>query len=152
MRLEGLGQPLPRTQFQTSRKVVTGFTGKLRVAHGPALGGYMGASIELKTNAKIHPLDQVPQQLNAWLVLVESIPAGTEGTAIARNLVRNVLLLRWGKREGLSESEQLLFYEMRPLNIPQGARPERLRVVGWVQDANGQVLSAAKSVCAEQSR
>ena len=112
----------------------------------------MGASIELKTNAKIHPLDQVPQQLNAWLVLVESIPAGTEGTAIARNLVRNVLLIRWGKREELSKSEQLLFYEMRPLNIPQGARPERLRVVGWVQDVNGQVLSAAPSVCAEQSR
>ena len=103
MRLEGLGRPLPTTQFQTSRRVVNGLTWKLRVAHGPALGGYIGASIELKTNAKIHPLDQVPQQLNAWLVLVESIPAGTEGTAIARNLVRNVLLLRWGKREELSK-------------------------------------------------
>jgi hypothetical protein len=152
MRLEGLGQALPRTQLQTSRTVVTGFGGKLRVAHGPALGGYIGASIELKSNAKDKLLSAMPEELSVWLVLIESIPAGTEGTPIARNLVRNVLLLTWDKREKLSKSEQLLFYELRPLNIPQGARPERLRVVGWVQDGNGQVLSAAQSVCAEQSR
>lgn len=152
MRLEGLGRPLPTTQFQTSRRVVKGLTWKLRVAHGPALGGYIGASIELKSNAKDKLLSAMPEELSAWLVLIESIPAGTEGTPIARNLVRNVLVLTWDKREKLSKSEQLLFYELRPLNIPQGARPERLRVVGWVQDGNGQVLSAAQSVCAEQSR
>ena len=36
---------------------------------------------------------------------------------------------------------------MRPLSIPPGTTPERLRVVGWVQDASGRVLTAAQSVC-----
>jgi hypothetical protein len=148
MRLDALGQPAPKTQFQNSSRVAASLTETLRVAHGLALGGYIGASIELKSNAKDKLLSPTQEELSAWLVLVESIPAGTDGTPTARNLVRNVLLIRWGKREQLSESEQAVFHEMRPLNIPQGARPERLRVVGWVQDASGRILSAAQSVCA----
>jgi len=54
----------------------------------------MGASIELKSNAKNELLSTLQEELSAWLVLIESIPAGAEGTPIAGNLVRNVLLLR----------------------------------------------------------
>jgi hypothetical protein len=50
-------------------------------------------------------------------------------------------------RDALLISEQMSFKESRPLNIPEGANPQRLRVVGWVQDARGQVMVAAESAC-----
>ena len=34
------------------------------------------------------------------------------------------------------------------MNIPEGARPERLRVIGWVEDAQGRLLAVAQSRCA----
>ena len=37
--------------------------------------------------------------------------------------------------------------ETRSMRIPEGAQAERLRLVGWVQDAQGSVLAAAQSTC-----
>ena len=34
------------------------------------------------------------------------------------------------------------------MNIPEGVRPERLRVIGWVEDAQGRVLGIAQTRCA----
>jgi hypothetical protein len=144
MRLEALGRAAPVTSAATSGLVTGGRANRLRVAHGLPLGGYIGTSIELKT--ALQPRGQAG--LSAWLVLVETIPAGTDGTATPRNLVRNVLQLPWNKRNQLSKTEHLAFYETRPLSIPSGATPERLRVVGWVQDGRGRILTAAQSVCA----
>jgi hypothetical protein len=113
---------------------------KLRVARGVALGGYMGASIELEL-----PRQQRPGQLSAayplsaWLLLVEEIPQGAEGSPVDRLLVRNALLTFW------KPSQRLL--EARPMSLPEGSNPERLRVVGWVQDTNGQTLARAASQC-----
>jgi len=115
----------------------------LRVGHGVPVGGYLGASIELK----ISPGTKMTGELNALLVLIETIPAGVDGTPIERNLVRNVLTSRWDILEQLSNSEQQVWREMRPLSIPAGTTPERLRVVGWVQDDRGRVMAAAQSVC-----
>lgn len=143
MRLEVLGRPSPATSSVTATQVVGARAYKLRVAHGVPLGGYIGASIELKTTRMPRP----HEDWSAWLVLVETLPAGAEGSPLERNLVRNVLLSTWNKAEQLSKSERHVFREMRPLGIPQGAAPERLRVVGWVQDARGRVLTAAQSVC-----
>ena len=33
------------------------------------------------------------------------------------------------------------------MNIAPAANPERLRVIGWVEDEKGQVLTAAQSRC-----
>lgn len=144
MRLESLGRVAPTTSTMTTTPVLAGRAEKLRVAHGVPLGGYIGTSIELKPSTKALG----PKPYNVWLVLVETIPAGTDGTPSARNLVRNVLLSTWNQPATLLKTEQQIFREMRPLSIPQGASPQRLRVVGWVQDARGRVLSAAQSVCA----
>ncbi len=144
MRLQTLGRSAPTASVLTTTPVVGGRAQRLRVAHGVPLGGYVGASIELKTARKALK----SETLTAWLVLVEAIPAGADGTPTARNLVRNVLLSLWNNPDALSKSEQMIFRETRPLSIPQGATPERLRVVGWVQDARGRVLTAAQSVCA----
>ena len=144
LRLDTLGRAVPTTSTITIAPVDGDRVHQLRVAQGTPLGGYIGASIELKTNMKI--LHE--ETFSAWLVLVETLPAGTEGSPIERNLVRNVLLTPWNMRDQLSKAEQMTFHEMRPLSIPPGATPERLRVVGWIQDARGRVVTAAQSVCA----
>lgn len=143
MRLNALNHDRPDT-LRSEEIKVHGWPGAtLRVAHGPALGGYVGASIELTLPAAQQP----PTPLQAWLVLVETLPAGFEGSPVPRNLVRNVFQPAWNLRDSLSNSERLSFKEIRPLNIPEGAKSERLRVVGWVQDATGRVSIAAESIC-----
>ena len=107
------------------------------------LGGYLGASIELTLAAS----DLVNWPLQTWLVLVEALPTGVADSPVPRNLVRNVLQPLWNKGNTLLISEQLNFKEMRALNIPEGANPQRLRVVGWVQDAGGKILTTAESSC-----
>lgn len=113
----------------------------LRVARGPALGGYIGTSIELQ------PSESISGPLTAWLVLVETIAAGTDGTPVERNLVRNTLVLDWKASAGSSGS----WKEIRPLAVPEGAQATRLRVIGWVEDASARVLAAAQSQCAAEA-
>lgn len=106
----------------------------LRVARGPALGGYIGTSIALQLQ------DATPGPFTAWLALVETIPAGSDGTAVERNLVRNTLVLDWSATGNYSE--------IRPLSVPTGAQAARLRVIGWVEDSSARVVAIAQSVCA----
>lgn len=143
LRLDTLGRAAPAGSFVTRTKITRSLAPKLRVAHGVAVGGYIGASIEFKANANSPRLDGA----STWLLLVETIPARTEGTPSERHLVRNVLISRLGETEWRSSAAPAIFRELRPLSIPPGATPQRLRVVGWLQDAQGRVLSAAQSVC-----
>ena len=143
-RLQALGQ-MPPAGSSASSHAVRGWPGaRLRVAHGLVLSGYIGASIALK------PLTASarPQVWSAWLALVESLPAGTEGTPVPRNLVRNVLQINWSDGRQLSKKEQARFFESRVMSVAGSVNPERLRVIGWVEDAHGQVLAAAQSHCA----
>ncbi|HYF18498.1 MAG TPA: hypothetical protein VEA40_11585 [Ramlibacter sp.] len=110
----------------------TGAAGTLRVAQGPAVGGYVGTSIELRNPR--------PGGWAAWLALVEVLPAGTEGSPVERRLVRNVLQVDWPP--GAPR-----FSDSRPMRIPEGAKAERLQVVGWVEDSAGQVRGIAQAVC-----
>ena len=138
-RLAALGRPVP-AQADTARQKLVAAARSLRVAHGVALNGYVGASIELR------PAGRGPW--TAWLALVETIPAGSDGTPVERNLVRNLLQPAWDGRKALSKEEQKKLFESRPMSIPEGATPERLRVVGWVQDARGEIRAIAQSRCA----
>lgn len=143
-RLQALGKT-PPTESSASSHPVRGLPGtRLRVAHGLAMSGYIGASIELKPL----PVSARQQVWSAWLALVESLPEGTEGTPVARNLVKNVLQVNWDGRKQLSKKEQARFLESRVMSVASGVHAERLRVIGWVEDAHGQVLVAAESRCA----
>ena len=116
----------------------------LRVAQGMAYGAYIGASIELPVSEVRLP----PGPLHVWLALVEHIPAGTEGTPIPRNLVRSTFARTWTAQdiEEFGRAEGML-RETRSMGLGATANPQRLRVVGWVEDARGNVLAAAQSHC-----
>ena len=136
-RLEALQLPVPGVTAFPPRAPRTPRTGgqRLRVALGQPVNEYLGVSIEFK------PTTAGPW--TAWLVLVETLPAGTEGSPMERNLVRNVLQVDWKRpaaaRAGLSES--------RSMFLPEGSRPERLRVAGWVQNGAGRIAAMAVSRC-----
>jgi hypothetical protein len=132
-RPDGLERQRTRSQPQASATMLP-YLPHIRVAHGPALGGYVGASIALESPASSN------SPRTAWLALVETIPAGADGTEVERNLVRTALVLDWSAAGAHSE--------IRPLGVPEGAQAARLRVIGWVEDAHAQVLAVAQSVCA----
>lgn len=137
LRLQALQLPMPERSAQITTPVARPTGAQLRVAHGVALGGYIGASISAKALRKTLP---GTGPWTAWLVLVESIPAGSDGSPVARNLVRNVLVTEW-------PAPDKPLRESRPMGVPEGATPSRLRVLGWVQDASGRVLAATQSRC-----
>ncbi len=132
VRLQALGRQAPPQAEQAQSRAV----GKrsLRVAHGMPFNDYMGTSIEMKPAAR--------GQWTAWLALVETIPVGTEGTAVERNLVRNLLQVPW---QAARAPARLL--ESRSMLIADGVRADRLRVIGWVEDAQGRIHGIAQSVC-----
>lgn len=133
-RLAALGRAVPRhAASRTGRR--EGRAVAVRVAHGLAFNGYIGASIELRRAG--------PGPWHAWLALVETLPAGVERTPVERNLVRNVLELSWDARRRPAQRVS----ETRPMNIPAGADPRRLRVVGVVEDARGHIRGIAQSRC-----
>jgi hypothetical protein len=84
--------------------------------------------------------------------MVETLPKGLENSPVPRNLARNALQTIWSVREALQNKEQSIYKELRPMNIPIGAKTERLQVVGWVQDASGRVLMAAESACPPEDK
>jgi hypothetical protein len=138
-RLEALHRPAPAAS-DSARRIVQAPKRGLRVSHGLPVNGYIGTSIELKL--------PTPGAWSAWLLLVETVPGGVEGTPVERNLVRNALQLSWGGSRPLSKDELRRLFEARPMSIPQGARPDRLRVVGWVEDTRGRMRAIAQSRCA----
>jgi hypothetical protein len=143
MRLDFLGRSAPATSDVISTKVLGDQAHQLSVAQGLPVGAYIGAIIEYKVPVK----DRYLKPVSVWLLLVETIATGVDGAQEEKNLVRNVLVSRWDRSDKRSEAGKSIFRELRPLNIAQGARPERLRLIGWVQDAQGRVLTAAQSVC-----
>jgi hypothetical protein len=136
-RLEAVGAAAPARDW-ASRSKAQAAPRRLRVAHGLPLGSYVGASIELQRGGG-------PWQ--AWLLLVERLPAGTEGSPVERNLVRNVLPLTWDESMPAVQGRPQSFFESRPLSVPAGADPARLSVVGWAQDARGRIRGIAQSRC-----
>ena len=83
--------------------------------------------------------EPLPGGAAGYLALVETVPAGDEGTPIARRVVR-VLAGPLVLDPSSEITEHLI-----ALRIPIGARTDRLAAVGWVQTPPGQVLSLAQA-------
>lgn len=147
-RLQILRRPVP-TQTDTHVSTASSIRpalGTLRVAHGLPINNYLGTSITWTPTST--PRDAGPWRFT--LLLVEAVPAQTEGTPVARLLVRNMLEGPWSPSARHRVQSPTLWHEMRPMRIADGAHADRLSVVGWVEDAQGQVLSLARSQCATQ--
>jgi hypothetical protein len=132
-RLRALGRQAP----PQADSVTTRGNGQrvLRVAHGMPFNDYIGTSIEMKPTAR--------GAWTAWLALVETIPVGTEGTAVERNLVRNLLQVPW---DTTKTPARLL--ESRSMQLAEGVQASRVRVIGWVEDPKGRIHGIAQSACA----
>lgn len=132
-RLRVLGRPLPaRTAAVFGRR--SGEPVPMRLAHGEAFNDYVGTSIELRAPGR--------EDWTAWLLLVEDLPAGTEGSPVARKLVRNVFRPDWPRSAGR-------LAEHRAMQIHEGARPHRLRLVAVLQDARGRIRAISRTECRE---
>ena len=133
-RLRFLGRRAPeRISVVTSLR--SGAAVPLRIAQGDAFNDYLGTAIELKQPGR--------EPWQAWLLLVESLPAGTEGSPVARNLVRNVFRPDWGKTARRAGE----LAEARAMQIHQGAKAERLRLVAVLQDARGRIRAISRTEC-----
>lgn len=142
-RLQSLGRAVPRGTDVHVAVVDAPPAGRVRVAHGLPFNDYLGTAIAWKPGRSM----AASQPTDFYLLLVEAVPAGAEGTTVARNLVRNMLQGKWDGDRSLSKKQHSILQEMRSMRIPEGAQAGRLSMVGWVQDASGRILAAAQSVC-----
>jgi len=134
-RLRFLGRRVPeRSTVVTSLRSGPGVP--LRLAQGEAFHDYVGTAMELKQPGRA--------PWHAWLLLVESLPAGTAGSPVARNLVRNVFRPDWGKVVGRAPGR---LAEARAMQIHEGAKPERLRLVAVLLDSRGRIRSISRTEC-----
>lgn len=109
---------------------------RLRLAQGEAVNDYVGTSIELRSPGR--------KAWHAWLLLVETLPAGTEGSPVVRNLVRNVFRPPWS--DAMRRPPGPLT-EARTMQIHEGADPRRLRLVALVQDVQGRLRGIRRTEC-----
>lgn len=111
----------------------------LRVGAGPAWRGYFGLQLSLLPP----PRPAWPAGTTGWLALVELLPAGSEGNAQPRALVRSVagpLPL-----DGAAPGQRLT--HLRALRWPEGAQPERLQARAWLEAPDGRVIAMAANRC-----
>jgi hypothetical protein len=135
-RLALLQRPVPeRSDSAFSRRDGPGLT--LRLAQGDAVNDYIGTSIELRSPGR--------EAWHAWLLLVEQLPAGTEGSPVERHLVRNVFRPDWVQVAGRAPGR---LAEDRPMQIHAGARPERLSLVAVLADSRGRIRAIRRTACA----
>ena len=117
---------------------------RLRVASGPAWQGYFGLQLSLTAAKPAAHLTALPSGATAWLALVERVPAGSDGTPIARALVRSVAgplpldVLQPGKA----------MTHLRALRWPASAEPTRLQARAWIEAPDGHLLAVVADSCA----
>lgn len=107
----------------------------LRVVQGFALNGYLGAILSYRP--------RTTRPYSAWMLLLEVLPAGAEGSAVPRQLVRAAVEIRPGTQGGRPAA----LSDIRAFRIPDGAQPERLRVLAWVQDGQGRLRGLGQTHC-----
>jgi hypothetical protein len=130
-RLQALKRAAPAQADAHMQRVLRG--PRPRIAQGEPFNDYIGTSLE-SPRASGGPF-------TAWLLLIEALPTGAEGSPVARNLVRNSFHTAWSGRGPLAET--------RSMQIHEGTQVSRLRLVALVQDARGRLVGAVQSHCTE---
>jgi hypothetical protein len=134
-RLQALQRPPPeRSDAAFARR--QGRALPLRLAQGGTFNDYIGTSIELKAPGR--------EPWQAWLLLVEQLPAGTEGSPVERQLVRNVFRPDWQQAAGRGAGG---LAETRSMQVHAGANVDRLRLVGVLADSRGRIRAISRTAC-----
>lgn len=149
LRLEALGRKAPDATDIHTATVQAPSPHRLRVAHGLAFNDYLGTAIAFAPPRQAGRHKAPGNGWDFYLLLVQAIPAGTDGTPVARHLVRNMLQGHWPEQGTPAPGSKALhrWMETRSMRIAEGAKAEQLHMVGWVQDASGHIVAAAQSVC-----
>jgi hypothetical protein len=134
-RLDWLRHRIPAA-METVTSQRAGSPVHVRLAHGETFNDYVGTSIELR--------DAGSEVWHAWLLLVEKLPAGADGSPIPRNLVRKVFRPEsWSHvRRGSAP-----LAETRSMQVPPSTHPDRLRLVSVVQDGRGRIRAITQTEC-----
>ena len=141
-RLARLGLALPGASqtLQLTHTAAPPLTGlRIKASSGPAWQGYFGVQLTLQTS----PSTALPAGSTAWLALVEQVNAGSDGTPVARSLLRSVagpLPL-----STLQAGEPLT--HLRALRWPASAEPARLQARAWIEGPDGRLLAVAADAC-----
>jgi hypothetical protein len=136
-RLYALRRPVPeRSDAVFARR--EGQPVPLRLAQGGAFNDYIATSMELKSPGR--------EPWHAWLLLVEQVPAGTEGSPVERHLVRNVFRPDWNLVFGRPPGR---LAETRAMQIHAGANADRLRLLGVLADSRGRIRAISRTACSE---
>ena len=131
-RLKALRREAPARAAAVPSRVAAAAV-RVRIAQGEPFNDYIGTSLEVPRAAG--------GPYSAWLLLVEALPAGAEGSPVPRNLVRNSFRADWNGRRALDEA--------RAMQIHEGTQPSRLRLVALLQDGRGRLVDAVQTRCDE---
>ena len=112
----------------------------LSVAVGPAWHGYFGVQADIGGSA--------PPDSTLWLALVEAIPAGSDHSQVARELVRSVAgPLTTSGPAVTGKIRPKTFNHLRAMRWPDIAQAERLQARAWLEAADGSLLAFASPPC-----
>jgi len=108
----------------------------LHVVSGPAWNGYFGVQVD----GGGRPMARA----TVWIALVETVDAGTDGSAVPRELVRTVAGPYASSELRDGQPWQLL----QAMRWPYTAKPARLQARAWIEDAGGRIVAMAGERCA----
>jgi hypothetical protein len=108
---------------------------QLRVTSGPAWSGYFGVQVDAS--------GRTGAGTSVWIALVEAVAAGTDGSAVPRQLVRTLSgpLAPSDLRNGKP------WRHLQAMRWPETAKPARLHARAWIEDAAGRIVAMAGEPC-----
>ena len=131
-------------QRQTARPALTGL--QMRMQSGPAWQGYFGTQLTLRLTGRpgaIQAATALPVGSTAWLALVELVRAGSDGTPVARALMRSVA----GPLPLTALAPNQTMTHLRALRWPASAEPLHLQARAWIEGPDGQLLAVVADRC-----
>lgn len=132
----GTGLTAERTSVHRSAaRTASGAASSLRVVSGPAFNGYFGVQLDGR--------GVFASGTGAWIALVEVVAAGTDGTAVPRQLVRTVA----GPFEPTELRSGKPWRVLQAMRWPETAKPERLLARAWLENAEGRIVAMAGERC-----
>ena len=118
----------------------------MRMASGPAWQGYFGTQLTLRLTGRpgaAKTTTALPAGSTAWLALVELVRAGSDGTPVARALVRSVA----GPLPLTALAPNQTMTHLRALRWPASAEPLHLQARAWIEGPDGRLLAVVADRC-----